>query len=736
MTNRIHMVLLALAAVVPAHAEAPKDLTRLFPKDTLIFAGRAGAAVSGSAADDTSFGRMLAEPEFRRLHTSLLSVADQLIRNQMSSEGMPIELYQLGQRVVQTLWDRPGAFGLIDLQLKQGKGIVDGAVVCQVGENAPRLEQDVMTLLKASGAPLQPARFAGHSLMELGTGDESNRVYLGVVGEYFVILCGERSGEVVGLIESGGTSLGDNESLVAARKHMLGNDDTRSMCAFLNAGRFKSRFRDYGRDIDGVDQKKADDVFAIIDNLGFENLAGLCWESHYTNGGCYNATFLHTPGGGKGLLSTRGKPLAESDLQNIPRDATWAAAANLQVADAVRMLLEQGKSFGPEVAGGITAAEGMAANVIGMPIPDFLDLFGDTFIMFDAPENGGLWLTGAVAMVECPDAEKARTHIKQLITNIAQGFENNVKVRVDTVDHADHTIEFINLIGQPVPIAPAWTVHNDWLIVGLYPQVVAGTIDRISEGDLKKSSILSDPDFIRSRKVLGRLGTSMTFVNTRDSVRTLYPFALGLAQTGAAMAQGEGIRIDVSCIPSLRTILKHLHSQVQFTQTFDDGTLSAGFGTLPVGINSLGPTSMALLPMSVGILLPTRYEARGNDGRLACMSNLRAIGQACDLYARNDGKFPTDFRQLVDAGHLTPNLFICPSTPRKAGDPLDACYVLVPGQTHYDDPSNVLVYERPGNHPEGEVNVLFLDGHTETLAAGEFEEKLAATKKRLNIEEK
>lgn len=758
MNRRICLFLFALATAVPAVADAPKDLTALFPQDTLIFAERSGASAAGKAAEETSFGRMLAEPEFKRLIDGVLSVADQAIQKGMAEEKIPAELYQAAQRVARTLWDRPAAIGLIDLQLDNGRGIVDAALVCHAGEAAPQLAGDILMLLKATGAPQRSAQFAGRQFTELNTGEPDSPLYFGVVDEYFVALLGERSQEVLRLIEAGGDSLRENESIVAARKRMLGNDSTRSICAFLNASKIKTRFRGFGTKIDGVDQQKADQIFGIIDDLGFENLSGVCWESHFTNDGCYTASFLHTPGGGKGLFSTQGKPLAESDLQCIPKDATWAAAVNLDVADAVRELLERGKSIDPQIAGGLQMAEGVASNMLGMPIIDFLELFEDTFVMFDAPDNGGFWMSGTVLMIKSTeDPIMALTHLKMLIENIARTVKDDVRIEVIYTRHGDYPIGYINVVGQPVPIAPAFGECNGWIIMGLYPQIVTSTIDRLSEGDLKKSSILSNPDFIRSRKVLGRLGTSMTYVDTRASVRVLYPFVLGLAQAGAAMAQGEGIEIDVTCIPSLRTIQKHMHSQVQFTQTFDDGTLSASYGAFPIGVNTIASTGLMASPLVIGIAAPAMVAAReagmeaaefaqldaapkpepAGDANAVCTRNLLGIGQGMLIYANSHGgRFPTSFQACIDDALNTPHQFVCPRMADRPMADLEGCYVLVPGQSTYDDPRNVLVYERTENHrDEGIVHVVFVDAHVEAITPAQLTQKLKETAKRRGLPE-
>lgn len=748
----ISRLILAIIAIVPAFAAAadtPRDLAKLFPMDTILFAGRAGADAAGTMAENTSFGRLLAEPEMKRLVSTITSAIDGLARKEAGRE-MPPEMYETGRKIVISLWKYPVAFGVIDANLTPNSADVHAAIVCRAGGEAERLANDIVALLRATGAPLQPAKFAGHDLFELATPPEFNKVYFGAVKDCFVVLCGNRSEDVVKRIESGGPNLCEHESLVAARKRMLGSDETRSMCFFADARRIMSKAREMSGAIQGVDREDAEKFFRLLNAVGAENLAGVCWESHYTHDGCYDAMYFHTPGGGKGLLSSKAKNLTEGDLALIPKDAMWATAFNVQLADALRSTLSEVKTLaGPEAEGDIDGAESMATGMLGLPPADFLDLFDDTFIVYDAPDNGGFWISGIVMLAQCKDVDKVQQHIAQFIKNVTDMIGDEARVNIKSYDHNGKTISFINVVGLPMPIAPAWSEHNGWLVVGLYPQMVSATLDRLADGELKKTSILSNSDFMSGRKVLGRLGTSMSYVDTRDGLQTIYPFLLTFAQMGAAMAQGEGVEIDVSAMPSMRTINKHLRSQVQFTQSDADGILSASFGPFPLGYNSLAPASALMLAPVMFVGIPAAAEARyvpemvekeeyqeahTEAERADCKANLRVIAQAMYIHAQDDGRFPSSFQALLDDGNITREQLFCQAMPHAPDAALDTSFVIVPGQNTYSNPSNILVYERRENHAdEGGVNVLYQDGHVAFVTLEEFDAQLKATQQRLKV---
>ncbi|MCB9856056.1 MAG: hypothetical protein H6818_10255 [Phycisphaerales bacterium] len=731
MLTRFMFAIVALLPAAAALGDTPKDLAKLFPKDTLGFACRAGADAAGRMAEGTSFGDLVADPEMRRFTTSVCAAIDGFIRAQARNEGVPPEMVEGSLRVLHDFWTRPVAMGVIDFQLSEDKQSVDAAIVCHVGKDAARLAADVEALLVTAGAPAQEVEFAGHKFTIADPDEKDFRPLFGAVGEYFVILHGERSAEVIQRIETGGPNLSDDETLAACRNRIAGDDDTRSMAMYINVDRVAAKLKALAVDIAGPDRGDVEKVCSVLNALGLENLAGVAWESHYRKGGCYDAMYFHTPGGGRGLLAAGGKAITEDDLQLIPKNARWASAANVELAAGLRALLTHAKSMDPEAAQHISGVESIAQGVLGMPPVDFLELFGDTFVVYDAPDSGGIWFTGAVLIVDCRDTDKAEKAMTQLVRSVASMIAGEVAMDVKTLEHKDYKIRYINAAGQPVPVAPAWAVRDGRLIMGLYPQMVASTLDRLAEGNLRDTSILANEDFKKARSVLGDLGTSFTYTNTTDGVRALYPFALIAGQIGAAMAQGEGIDIDVTAIPSLRTLEKYIHGQVQFTQTNGDGTLVTSYGAIPFGVNSMAPASVMVAPMTAAILLPSLSRARELSKRTVCAADLRGIGQAMYIHAQDDGRFPSDFQTLIDENNITTKMLICPSTNHVVGDALDACYVIVPGQTTYSDPSNVLVYERRENHDGEGVNVLFQDGHVQFISIEELDRRLEETRQRL-----
>ena len=154
------------------------------------------------------------------------------------------------------------------------------------------------------------------------------------------------------------------------------------------------------------------------------------------------------------------------------------------------------------------------------------------------------------------------------------------------------------------------------------------------------------------------------------------------------------------------------------------GGICTGGGSLLVGL--------IMIPLMISILLPSLSRARELSKRLVCGAQLKGLGTSMRIYANGwNQDFPPDFDVLVSSGAVTVEQFCCPSSGAIPGD-VNACYLYIEGQTTLDDPRNVLVYEKSGNHADQGGNVLFLDGSVEFIRPySRVEELVAQTKRRI-----
>jgi len=114
-----------------------------------------------------------------------------------------------------------------------------------------------------------------------------------------------------------------------------------------------------------------------------------------------------------------------------------------------------------------------------------------------------------------------------------------------------------------------------------------------------------------------------------------------------------------------------------------------------------------------------------------CSSNMRQMGPGVLLYANDHrGKYPPDLGTLVTDADINPEVFLCPTAdhpqpppdvmrdPKKAAAWVNenAAYVYLGANMNGNMPAErILIYEKPENHEQQGMNLLFNDGHVEWM---------------------
>jgi prepilin-type processing-associated H-X9-DG protein len=156
------------------------------------------------------------------------------------------------------------------------------------------------------------------------------------------------------------------------------------------------------------------------------------------------------------------------------------------------------------------------------------------------------------------------------------------------------------------------------------------------------------------------------------------------------------------------------------------GGAGLAVGGLVTGYLGIVLTSIALLGVLAGMLLPAVAAARDKARRASCMNNLSQIGLAAHLYAADhEGSFPAELRSLEAYIGDSPRVLVSPATGREPGQMSDADewsdYALVPGRSESDPADAVLAFSKPDCYPGKGGNVLFVDGHVRWCATEEYE---------------
>lgn len=164
---------------------------------------------------------------------------------------------------------------------------------------------------------------------------------------------------------------------------------------------------------------------------------------------------------------------------------------------------------------------------------------------------------------------------------------------------------------------------------------------------------------------------------------------------------------------------------------------------LLIGLISLFAVAFwMVVPMSCG-------ADRERAHRVMCGSNLRQIGQGLMLYAQDHAdQFPPTLDLLILHADVRAEVFICPSTTHInaagstaeeqaanfAADQSRCSYVYLPTTRPFSqiDPYEVIAYEKPGNHDDAGMNVLYGDGHVEWFSKRQADHVLSELKQGHN----
>jgi competence protein ComGC len=124
----------------------------------------------------------------------------------------------------------------------------------------------------------------------------------------------------------------------------------------------------------------------------------------------------------------------------------------------------------------------------------------------------------------------------------------------------------------------------------------------------------------------------------------------------------------------------------------------------------------AAIIIMTAVFTPFMRHSNESMARVDCANNLRTIGLAMYIYAReNNGEFPPSLDTLYSEQYLGDvSAMNCPSN-KTTGTRKDPDYMYTPGLTVRDESRTVLVRDRDDNHAGG-GNILYVNGTIEWKA--------------------
>jgi prepilin-type processing-associated H-X9-DG protein len=190
----------------------------------------------------------------------------------------------------------------------------------------------------------------------------------------------------------------------------------------------------------------------------------------------------------------------------------------------------------------------------------------------------------------------------------------------------------------------------------------------------------------------------------------------------SVFAAQAGLQLP-AMLPSLESIIKDMKPSCRARWLASDGLHMQYQGPgLDVSLSSVAGAGVAM-----GVLMPALAKSRDQARNAVSMSNLKQIGLGLHMYGKeHQNNLPADLEQAKSYWGKAPVL----ESPRKPKDFTGPSYIYIPGQSLSMNPGNIVAYENPQFRADG-VNVLFLDGHVESMKPDAFRQELKETYERL-----
>ena len=551
-------------------------MSRVAPDNCLLYLSWAGTA-DASADSDNRTEQLLADPEVRRLlegleqrlTAALEEGAGQGDRGQVIAKNLPL--------LLKTLATRPAAFFVGQVNLDQrGLDTPVGLVV-----NVRGLEEELQTAIKAVehalGSDEAPTSVEadGREWRQWPTPLGVPPVLWSVFDGYLIAAVGIGTHtKILERLEGESTP----DWLAAVQKRLP--VERQAMISHVNVSGI----------IENVKQflgPAAPQVLAVLQQLGIHNAQSLTTVTGLEGEGCVTRTWLEVDGELTGILEPLGaKPLAASDLSPIPADAAAAFAVRLDAATVLKQFSKLLKTFDPRAAADIESGLEQFHDEVGFDVHKALAALDDSWCVYQSPSEGGSLMIGWTAVVGLRDHAKVK-EVAAIIAKNARQIERDLieqlgrrgvrSLSVGEYELGGHKVYFLNAVGERVPVAPAWCVTDDELVLSLFPQGINAYLRRSQTDSLADNPVIAN-GLERDQPPL-----MLGYYDTKRLLRLGWPLVQMLTNVAFAELQQQGLDLDISLLPSLSAIEQYVSGASFAVVPSDDGVELISRRVLPVG---------------------------------------------------------------------------------------------------------------------------------------------------------
>lgn len=684
-SHRFLSVMIVVCAVIVPASAATTDPASMMPADAVLYVG----------------------------WTNLMNPREQAQLQQVRQGLAALKLGEKEAALVNQLMDLlpvvaqgPGCVGLLDFTMVDHLPDVQAVLALDAGAAGNDLPQKLVDLLAMTGEEEMQARVGepidGVPTWRIGAPEQHWEVLWGVANERFFVAFGEKAAtRIIAQWKSKGPSLADSEELKLDRARVGYQPGGTRAEVYADIPTVITKVK---AAVEAEEGSLPPEVDRAIQGLRLNAIQSLHIHSAEVDGLPRASVFAHTTGPAEGILALFDQqPLTDDDLKLIPADAYWAVAFNLDLKKFYLNLARTVREVHPAGLAMVNAGMGAVVGAMNFTSPEQLyEMVGDTWILYDAPNQGGIIGVGTVFVAEIKNRESfsgITENVRTLVNLLAKG---EVNVTAHQTTSGEHEIHYLLGGGVPCPVAPAWGFVGDRCVIGLFPQTVAVAMKQLDPAT-RKSSLLDNPDFAAAQSVAAPNTHAVAYLDAKGLYRLIYPIQLLLQTAGVSQLAAGGMNLDLATYPTFDESVAGVHSLVMTGGRGEDGLFCVMTGGGPGTPAKLLAGVGAVTAVGVPVAAEANHLAMHNQGLIAA----QVIGTACQAYAvDHNGEFPPSLGDLSDYGFERNALALPPGARITYIQSRPLAELRAPALT-------VVAYVSRGDGSS--IPVVFADGHAETL---------------------
>ncbi len=610
----------------------PQDpvMSRIAPEECLWY-----LSLSGMAKPDAKSGnqteQLLAESELQRLFVEVHEKIVAAIRKNAPSNPGDQLIATDGPMLIKTLLTRPLALYISKVNPTIAKGPkIEGGAILSTGDETAAVSESLARL---------ETNFLGKAMMgengkwhRLPTPPDAPKVEWGFRGNYLILGIGDGSADAI-------AARGKATSIVPAWltdvKKQLPVERV-SAVHYLNIKRALEIALPLAPD---------PKVATAVDALGLKGLQYYAAVSGMDAEGCVEKSLLATAGKPTGIFAAiQGKPLTAADLAPIPQNANLAMVARIDANKLFHDVMDIVGQIEPAARQDFERQMSMAEPQFGK-LPDaVLTPLGDTWCVFNSPSEGGLLFSGVTAVVQVRDRQKLQATHDRLVAMARSmtpptppGARPQRGATVKEMEFNKHKIFFMNFIGEESPVAPAWCITDKELVVALYPQSIKSYLSRPA-GSPSLAKVPAVAKALKDEHLM-----ALTYQDSENVFRTVYPLLQVAAQMGVSQLQREGVDLDISMLPSADSIGKHLKPSITTISQHADGLRVISQTTVPLNFSMTWLLGAGMYGVRTSAMPAMPAFGPGAARESQSMNNMRQLTLCMHISESQNGKLPAAY---------------------------------------------------------------------------------------------